>query len=103
MLSLNSLFKDHGIERQIGDSLTEPKILFLQHLQSPCLIDLQAAILAAPSIVGLLGNAEGPADRLGLLAIMCSFRRKTAKNSNFQTGPVFGGQVKNAAMVRLAH
>ena len=67
-MSLNGFFQNHGIKRKVGDRFAQPQILLLKRLQPPSLLGLKAAILAPPSIVGLVRNAEGPADRTSLLA-----------------------------------
>jgi hypothetical protein len=59
-VSLGSLLKNELVERQVGDCPTEPKVLLLQILHPPRLIDLQAAIFLAPPVIGLLGDTDPP-------------------------------------------
>jgi hypothetical protein len=52
------LFQDGIAQREIGDQLPQPGILFLHLFKALGLIDLHAAILFATAVVGLFGDTD---------------------------------------------
>ena len=60
-VSLGGFLQDQFIQRQIGDGSPEMCVLPLELLEASGLPNLQAAVLLAPPIVRLLGDAQGPA------------------------------------------
>ena len=68
-VSLSDLLKDQLVERQIRYRTSQPRILLLQILQAPGLINLQTAILATPTAVTLLRYPKATADQTDLLAL----------------------------------
>ena len=48
-VSLGGFLQNQLIQRQISDSSSQPQILPLELLEAPCLLDLQAAVLLAPT------------------------------------------------------
>lgn len=67
--SRTSFLQDLLVEGQFGHGLAQPGALPLKILRSLRLIDPEAAILAAPPVVALLGYTQTPAhltDRLAL-------------------------------------
>ena len=60
------LLQDQLVQRQLGDGLPQPLILFLEPLEFLQLVGSHPAILLAPSVIGLLGDAH-LADRVHAL------------------------------------
>ena len=52
------LLEDQLVERQVRSRTTKPAVLLLPLLHPPSLVDLQASILLAPPVIGLLRNAN---------------------------------------------
>src|SRR5687768_14492080 len=63
-VSPGRLLEDQLVERQVRDRSPQPRVLLLKVLHPASLIRLQAAILLAPTVVGLLADRDPPA-RLG--------------------------------------
>ena len=75
-VSLSRLLQDQLVQGQIGDRSLEAGILLLELLQPPGLIDLEPAVLPAPTIVTLLRYSDALtdlADRLSLSQVHRGF------------------------------
>src|SRR6185312_13947766 len=62
VFSRQSFLQDLLVERQLRNSYLQPLVLALELLQPLGLINLQAAVLAPPFIIGLLRDPGAPAD-----------------------------------------
>ena len=81
-VSLSDLLQDHLIERQVRYRTPQPRILLLQILQAPGLVNLQPAILAAPTVVTLLRHAHTTTDHTHLLALRQTHFGRPKKPNN---------------------
>src|SRR5262249_35586690 len=61
-LFLGDLLEQLLVQGQVGDQALEPGVLGLQLLEPLGLVLLEAAVLVAPAVQGLLANAEALAD-----------------------------------------
>ena len=117
-VSPGRLSQDGDIKGLVCHKLLQLTVLFLKMLQALGLIDAQAAVLLLPAVVGLLGDLELSTDigdrfplgqqDLGLTQLdddlfgVKSFLGHQIvpflgpAETNFKTGPVLGGQVKQA-------
>ncbi len=73
--SLRGFLQDQLLERQISDGTAKAPVLALEILQTPGLVQLQTAVLPAPSVVTLLRHADVTTD---LSACLPRARRTSA-------------------------
>ena len=59
-VSLRGLFQNQLVQREVGDSPLETRILPLKLLEAASLIDLQPTIFLAPAVIALLLYANLP-------------------------------------------
>lgn len=50
--------EDRDVQGLVGDHALEPVVFLLEVLQATHLLDFHAAVLPAPAVVGLLGDAD---------------------------------------------
>ncbi len=68
-VSLSGFLENQLLQRQIGNSATETGVLTLKLLQTPGLVNLQAAMLPTPTIVILFRYFDMPAYLANRLAL----------------------------------
>ena len=57
-VSRGRLSKDCVVERYLGNELLQARALLLELLQALGLVELEAAVLLPPALVGLLGDSD---------------------------------------------
>ena len=68
-VSLGRFFQDQLVECQLCNSSLELRVLFLELLELPGLVDAESAVLVPPAVVGVLSNtylSDGLADPLAV-------------------------------------